>query len=64
MTKKVKLAIAVDIDGNWCAMGWSGASLKALEEAVESNVDERCTLYTIEVNIPVIDKNPLKGKVF
>lgn len=25
MTKKVKLALAVDIDGNWCAMGWSWA---------------------------------------
>lgn len=63
MTKKVKIALAIDIDDNWCAMGWNKARMEELQEAAIDNVSANYTIYTIEVDIPIAEPKTLKGRL-
>lgn len=54
--KKVKIMVAIDSDGNWCAGGWSKADENDLKDMVAENIGygENYFWVTAEVEIPKI----------
>ncbi len=54
-TVKVRVAVAVDRDGEWCAAGWTSASDDDKTDAAREHVSdgERVYFLTAELQIPV-----------
>lgn len=53
-TVKVRIAVAVDPFGNWCAAGWNGTTEDKLRHNASENVDsgERIYWLTAELEVP------------
>jgi hypothetical protein len=54
--KKIKIMVGIDLDGNWCAGGWSEANEDDLKDMVADNIGygENYFWVTAEVEIPEI----------
>lgn len=65
-TVKVKIAVAVDTDGDWCSAGWSNADDNDLIGAAIENIGEGEARYWLiaELEVPE-EKKPIEieGKV-
>lgn len=61
---KVRIAVAVDMEGNWCSAGWSNADEDDLISTAIENVETGEARYwvTAELEIPK-EKKPIEVKV-
>lgn len=55
-TKRVRIAVAIDSDGEWNAVGWGGASgsdYASSEYAARDPMDDAAVLHWIEADVPI-----------
>lgn len=52
-TVKVRIAVAVDPDGDWNACGWSSATDKTARDLATETVGEGEAVYWLEAELPV-----------
>ena len=68
-TVKVRIAVAVDSQGNWAASGWSGkgdpgAASDYMADIARDGVGEGEALYWVEAEIPMPEVQTIQGDVF
>lgn len=64
-TIKVRIACAVDIDGDWSARGWKNASNSQMTNDVTSDIwhPNGLKVHWIEAEVPVPERTTIKGEV-
>ncbi len=70
-TKRVRIAVAVNEDGKWCAMGWGGGMIgKQTDAELTSHalegLDNDATsehVVFIEADVPIPESVTVEGKV-
>ena len=62
-TVKVRIAVAVDAQGNWASVGWSGKG-DYLRDVAREGVNEDGTLYWVEAEVPIPSVQVIQGEVF
>jgi len=52
-TVKIRIAVVVDMDGNWAANGWKGAKdQEAIDLAMEGDLSSPIIPYFVTIEVP------------
>ncbi len=62
-TVRVRIAVAVDDDGDWQAFGGSGYADHKLSEYVKARVGQQHSMHWVEAELPVPQVRTVRGEV-
>ena len=62
-TVRVKVAVAVDKHGYWCANGWKDATPEESRDTASEMVDEGESIYWLTADLPVPEEVEVEAEV-